>query len=57
MTNGLFREFQLPSHAMDHRAHERFLLDTYADRRAPESGDVAPRGWLRSLLVRVKRGE
>ena len=29
-----FRDVVLPSHEQDRRAHERFLLDTHAERRA-----------------------
>lgn len=57
MTNGFFRDVQLPSHAMDHHAHEQFLLDTYAERRAPDASarPGAARHWLRSVLQRAKR--
>lgn len=54
MSSGLFREIAFPSHAMDHRAHEQFLLDTYAERRATASEPSAARAWLRSVLVRVR---
>ena len=32
--SAFFREPVLPSHEQDRRAHERFLLDTHAERRA-----------------------
>lgn len=32
-----FRDPVLPSHAQDRLAHERFLLDTHAERRAEDS--------------------
>lgn len=46
----LFRDVQMPSHAQDRYAHERFLLDTHADRRATEQGSLLAR--LRALIVR-----
>lgn len=42
MAAGSFRDVTLPSHAQDRLAHERFLLDTHAERRAePESPFMA----------------
>lgn len=34
--------------------HDRFLLDTYADRRAEEKPSRTPR-WLRAVVKAVKR--
>lgn len=42
-SQGFFRDVTFPSHAQDRVAHERFLLDTYADRRAPERPSVLAR--------------
>lgn len=48
-----FRDVRMPSQRSEQHAHERFLLDTLAERRAPES--AKPRGWLRSLAARAIR--
>lgn len=53
----LFRDPVMPSHAQDGHAHERFLLDTYAERRAEERRTRAfakPRRALRALLTAIK---
>ena len=42
-SQGFFRDVALPSHARDRAAHERFLLDTYAERRAEERQSVLAR--------------
>lgn len=34
--SAFFRDVVLPSHQQDRLAHERFLLDTHAERRADE---------------------
>lgn len=47
-----FRDIRMPSSANDRRDHERFLLDTLAERRAEEK----PRGtraWFRGLAMRA----
>lgn len=43
MTSSFFRDVTMPSHAQERQAHERFLLDTYADRRAEERPTVLSR--------------
>lgn len=48
-----FRDLRMPRQAMDAHSHERFLLDTLAERRAVESRSA--RGWLRSLAARAIR--
>lgn len=44
-----FRDVTMPSHRQDRIAHERFLLDTYADRKAPERKPIT----FRSVVARV----
>lgn len=50
MQSSLFRDVSMPSHAQDRHAHERFLLDTYAERRA---AGPAP-GWIRRVLAAIR---
>lgn len=52
---GFFRELSFPSHAQDYAAHERFQLDTLADRRAEETPRVASRAWFRAVVTRAMR--
>lgn len=49
--SSFFRDIQMPSHASDRAAHERFLLDTYADRRDP--GEQA--GMMSRLLAKLRK--
>lgn len=53
MTTGFFREPTMPSHAQDRRAHERFLLDTYVERRAAEKKAARPAAWFRGVMTRA----
>lgn len=43
-----FRDVLMPRAANDRYAHERFMLDTLADRRAPEK----PRSRFRAFAIR-----
>lgn len=56
MSDSFFREPRSPDHAQDRRAHERFLLDTYAERRAHEETVSRPAAWLRDVLARARSG-
>lgn len=51
MTSAFFRDIVWPSHEQDRLAHERFLLDTYADRRADDAEPSLVRRMLSSLGV------
>ncbi|HUR67805.1 MAG TPA: hypothetical protein VM370_01050 [Candidatus Thermoplasmatota archaeon] len=46
----------VPSHSRDAgRDHERFLLDTLAERRAPEPAPAGAAGWVRAAMTRAAR--
>jgi len=49
-STGFFRDVTMPSRSADHAAHERFLLDTYAERKAVER---PPRRYLRTVMARA----
>lgn len=53
MASSFFREPVLPSHAQDRLAHERFLLDTYAERRMAEKKAARPAAWFRGVMARA----
>lgn len=53
MTTGFFRDLTMPSHAQDRLAHERFLLDTYVERRAAEKKAARPAAWFRGVMTRA----
>lgn len=49
----LFRDVEMPSHAHDRQARERYLLDTYAERRATERPGSRSAAWVRRVLARI----
>lgn len=53
MTSSFFREPVMPSHAQDRLARERFLLDTYVERRASEKKGA--RSAFRGFMARALR--
>lgn len=55
MAIGFFRDVSLPSHRDDRIAHERFLLDTYADRRDVEATPPAYAAVVKRILHALGR--
>lgn len=53
MADSFFRAPVMPSERTGRQDHERFLLDTYAERRVSDT----PRGaaWVRAVLARAMR--
>lgn len=47
-----FRDIRMPASANDRREHERFLLDTLAERRAEEK-PRRTRAWFKGLAIRA----
>ena len=55
MSAPFFRDVTFPSHAQDHAARERFLLDTHAERRADATPRPSASVWLRSVVARARK--